>query len=137
MRLKMIRAELPRVSYCEVQEYAKVEVDFTGCGELNTSELKRRATAHFVRDVVGGCPAWSRLLRSGAGNVTWRRIEGFLNGRSERIYVIVDNRYPYLMSFCIGENLWRFPGKKELVQGFIPDLLSLFPTHEKSERERP
>jgi hypothetical protein len=53
MRLKMIRAELPRVSYCEVQEYAKVEVDFTGCEELNTSELKRRATAHFVRDVVG------------------------------------------------------------------------------------
>jgi hypothetical protein len=40
------------VSYCEVQEYAKVEVDFTGCEELNTSELKRTATAHFVRDVV-------------------------------------------------------------------------------------
>jgi hypothetical protein len=64
MRLKMIRAELPRVSYCEVQEYAKVEVDFTGCEELNTSELKRRATAHFVRDVVGG-------VLHGAGSWKW------------------------------------------------------------------
>jgi len=133
VKLRIIRTE-PCVTHYESRKYAKVEVDFSGCGELNTLESRRRAVSFFVIDVIGRSPAWGKLLKSKVGPMAWKRIDAFLSGQRERIpLIIVNTLYPHLMSFYVGETLWRFPGERELVKDFIPELLGLLPSHERAK----
>jgi hypothetical protein len=130
---RYLRTECPYIIYDKgnrAQRYAFIQVDFTGCENLNTPEARYDVLKLFRRYVMINSPFWCKLFTL---YIPYYK-DSFMKSIVMNIFSAFEHEgdvtIPHVIGLCgkntafgIGYNLWNFCAEKELIENFVPVLV--------------